>query len=375
LSRQNHFFDAIGMRVAFSTIESERFVIETGYHVWKFNVSTGIKVRNCRIELPAGADDITVANVEKHIDLRPKKNPFILERKEFPYFSSFRLTISFVTRPRLDGVISYVKEETGVTNSRHCIKTITVENKQNYPLERIHLARTLDFEPPSFEVEEVTSKGAEKILTAQVETSKDKMGRITKAVLTWDVNFQARQRKIFHISYDLPREEEGIASAITRLIIHSNLLFKQITGVENIFKDSMLVADILHTPCVSEKDFTTKIGVLSQLFDVPLDPLRKLLGGMVDKEWQSLRLLDEWLKRSSHNDPVIIKTWRKMVEIRNKSPPFHGPDASIIQLCEFFDQKYPPDYVDFWVCIINKLKETLHAFVGVLQNAKEKSPP
>jgi hypothetical protein len=362
------------MKVDSSSIESEKFVIDTVYHVWIFNIRTGIKAQNCEIELLEGADDIAVASVEDHINLRPKKSPFILERRELPFFSSVELTVSFVTRPRIDGVISYVKEETEVANGRQCTKTITVQNKQNYPLERIHLARTLDFEPPSFEVEELTSQGAVQVLTAQVETSKDMMGRTTKAALTWEVSFQPSQQKVFRASYTLSREEEGIASAMTRLVIQSSLLFKQITGVENIFKDSMLIADILHTPCTFEKDFAHKIGILCQLFDVPLDPLRHLLGEVVNKDWQSLKLLEEWLKVSDPNcDPTIIKTWRNIVEIRNKSPPFHRPDNKIIELCEFFDQKYPPDYLDLWVCITNRFKKTLQDFVEVLQRIKEKS--
>ena len=360
-------FPTLSIRARLSRVESERFVVDRTYHTRVYRISTGLKLRNCKIELPKGAEDITVTSVEHGINLRPKTNVFILKKKNLPLLSRFELLVTFVTRPRMDEVVSYVSEESEIGNGRFFVKMITVQNRQNYVVERIRLERALDFEPPMFKVEELSFEGTIKVPTALIETSRDDLGRIAKSALSWETNFSPLQRKRFRVSYVLPVEEEKIASTITKLIIQANLLFKPITSVEQIFRDSMLVADELHTPCRSDRDFANKIGVLCQLFDVKLQPLRQLLGENIDQNWQSIKLIEEWLQRSGFTyDSVMIETWRNIVEIRNKSPPFHRPDSRIIELCKFFDQDYPPHYPDFWICIINKFKESLQHFVEVL---------
>jgi hypothetical protein len=363
-------FPALGITARFSRIESERFVIDRTYHTWVYDIWTGLKLRNCRIELPKGAEDITVTNVEHDINLRPETNVFTLEKRTLPFLSRFELFVSFVTRPRMDEVVSYVSEESEIANHRRYAKIITVQNRQSYVIERIRLKRAMDFEPRIFKVEELSLEGDIEVVTALVETSRDKYGRVAKSFLSWETNFSPLERKRFRISYELLAEEERTATIITKLVIQANLLFKQITSVKQIFRDTMLIADELHTPCRSERDFANKIGVLCQLFDVKLRPLRQLLGNNVDQNWQSIKLLEEWLQRSGlAYDSSMIETWRNIVEIRNKSPPFHQPDNRIIELCKFFNQGYPPDYPDFWISIINKLKESLQHFVEVLGTA------
>ena len=240
-------FSLRGIRARFSRVQSERFVVDRTYHTWMYHVSTGLKPRNCKIELPKGAEDITVTSVEHGINLRPKTNVFILGRKNLPSFSSFELFVSFVTRPRMDEVISYVSEESEIANSRRCAKIITVENRQNYVIERIRLERPLDFEPPKFKVEDLSPEGITEVSTGLIETSKDNLGRTTKSVLSWETNFSALKRKRFRISYEFPFEEEKIASSITKLVIQANLLFNKMTSVKQIFRDTMLVGDELHT--------------------------------------------------------------------------------------------------------------------------------
>lgn len=363
-------FPALGMRATFSRIESEKFVIDRTYHTWVYDISTGLKIRNCKIKLPTGAEDIMATSIEHDINLQPKTNVFTLEKRKLPFLSRFELFISFVTRPRMDEVVSYVSEEPEIGNHRRYVKIITVQNRQSYVVERIRLTRAMDFEPRIFKVEELSPEGDIEVTTTLIETSRDNLGRIAKSFLSWETNFSPLKRKRFRISYELPSEEEKTATIITKLVIQANLLFKQITSVEQIFRETMLIADELHTPCRSERDFSNKIGVLYQLFDVKLQPLRRLLGNSVDQNWQSIKLLDEWLQRSGLTyDSSMIETWRNIVEIRNKSPPFHQPDSRIIELCKFFEQGYPPHYPDFWICIINKLKDSLQHFVEVLGTA------
>jgi len=357
----------IGIKVKFSRVESERFVIDRTYHTWVYHVSTGLKVRDCKIQLPKGAEDVTVTNGEYSINLQPETFGFVLSKKKLPFFSSFEFHVSFVTRPRIDEVISYIDEKSEIVNSRYCIKSITVKNKQNYVIDRIRLERTIDFEPPIFKVEELTAEGAVKIITGLKETSKDTMGRITKSVLTWETNFSSRECKNFRVSYELPIEKENIPSTIIKSVTDANLLFNEVTSIEKIFRDSMLIADELHTICKSDRDFAHKIGVLCQLFDVPLQPLRELLKANVDENWQSIKLIEEWLKQEGISyDSLMIKTWKYIIGIRNKSPPFHQPDSRIITFCEFFDQSYPPNYSDFWICILSKFKKSIEEFVNVL---------
>jgi len=356
----------MGSRASFSRIESERFVVDRAYHIWIYHVSTRLKLGHCKIELPKSAEEITVTDIERGISFRSETNVVILEKKYLSFFSSFELSVSFVTRPRMDEVISYVSEEPEVADSRHCVKKIIVQNKQTYEIDRIRLERILDFEPPVFKVEELSAGGTTKEILGLIETSKDNLGRTTKSVLTWETSFHPLERKSFRISYESKIEEEKIATSIVKFVTQANLLFKKATSVEQVFQDSMLIADELHTPLKSDRDFAHKIGSLCQLFEVPLDPLRKLLNVKANEGWRSIKLIEEWLKQKGLSDPTMVKTWRYIVGIRDKSLPFHHPDGRIIRFCEYFGQNYPPNYFDFWICILDKFKESIEKFVGIL---------
>lgn len=361
-------FSLLGIKTRRCRIESEEFTIDRVNHTWIYEVRTGLKLFNGLIELPKNAENISVVNTEYDTNLQPKEHRFELKGKDFPYFKLLELMVSFVTRPRLDEVILYQSEEVEVGNHGEWIRIITVENKQNYTLNRIRLERSLDFEPSTFRVEELTvQRPADITQNASVNISKDNLSRTAKSIIAWETSFSRREVKRFRLSCKFLMEEAHIASEIVDLVMQSNVLFNKITKVEEIFFDTMLVANELHTHCRSERDFPHKIGVICQLFEIKLNPLRKLLK-KANKNWRSIKLIDEWLKESEFSyDPTITQTWENIVQLRNASPPFHKPDARVIRLCEFFGQNYPPNYPELWKGIMNKFKVSLENFVDVLK--------
>jgi hypothetical protein len=167
-------------------------------------------------------------------------------------------------------------------------------------------------------------------------------------------------------------EEENIANSIIDLITQANLLFEKATSVKQVFHESLQIAKELHIRLKSESDFANKIGSLCQLFEVPPDPLRKLLNTEEvqkrarEENWRSIKLIEEWLRQENLYDSEIIETWKYIVNVRNKSPPFHKPDKEIISICGYFGQNYPPNYIDFWTCILDKFKKSLEKFVNIL---------
>lgn len=358
----------LGIKARRCRIESEEFTIDRVNHTWIYEVSTGLKLSNGLIELPKNAENINVVNMEYDINLQPKEHRFELKTKDFPYLKLLELMVSFVTRPRRDEVILYESEEVEVGNHGEWIRIITVKNRQNYTLNRIGLERSLDFEPSTFRVEELTAQGPVDITqNASVDISKDNLGRTAKSIIAWETSFSRREVKRFKLSCKFLMEEANIASETINLVVQSNVLFNKITKVEEIFFDTMLVANELHTPCGSERDFPNKIGVICQLFETKLDPLRKLLK-KANKNWRSIKLIEEWLKESGLSyDPDITQTWENIVQLRNASPPFHKPDARVIRLCEFFGQNYPPNYPELWKGIMNRFKVSLENFVDVLK--------
>lgn len=361
----------LGIKAKLSRIESEEFNIDQVNHNWIYEVNIGIKLFNGLIELPENAENITVTNPEYNISLQPKEHKFKLERKIFPYFQILELAVSFVTKPRLDQIISYISEDEVIGNKDEWIRNITVKNKRNYEIKKIRLERSIDFEPSTFKIQELTSSGSIILPSAFVQISKDTQSRTAKStILAWETGFSKGETKQFNLYCKYPSQEVPIASQIVSLVNKSNLLFEEITSVKQLFRESMLVADELHTTCRAERDFSHKVGVLCQLFEVKLEPLRKLLRN-ADPSWRSIKLLEEWLNNSGVSyDSEIIQTWRNIVELRNASPPFHRPDRRVLRLCEFFGQGYPPNYVELWSSVINKLKDSFEKLLEALRTLR-----
>lgn len=353
--------------------ETEEFILDRVYHTWIYEVFTGIKLSDCIIELPRDAESINVINTNYSINLQPNTPTFLLKRHDFPYWKKLELTISFVTRPRLDHVISYEHEEVEV-GEYEWIRVITIRNKQNYDIKKIRLERLLDFEPSAFKVEELMAdKPIDITQNALLEVSKDNIQRTARAMITWETHFSKLQTKLFKLQCRFTFENSGAAAQITSLVTQCNLLFGECTSVEEVFRESMQAAIELHTPCRSEKDFAHKIGIICQLFDVKLAPLRKILQGDFDLQWGSIKLIGKFLEESGVPfDSNMIQTWRNIVELRNASPPFHKANARVVRLCEYFGQNYPPNYLELWRGTINKFKSSLEAFVKVLQTIREK---
>lgn len=351
-----------GIHVNRARVEAE-FVVDTVNHTWTYKVETGLKLVGCQIKLPKYAENIQVVNIEHNIHLQPKENIFELEKRYLPYFKKLELFVSFLTKPRLDQVIVYHPEESEVSNMEW-IRVIKVQNIQNYDVRRVRLERMIDFEPSDVKVEELTAKGSSDITsTVLLETCEDSMHRTVKCRVTWETSFSKGETKRFRLAC----KEVSVPAQIAELISQCNLLFNEITSCEEVFKESMRVAVELHTSCKSDKDFTQKVGVLCNLFEIKLECLRSQLKHY-DEEWKSIRLVEELLNEHgiSYNKDMI-EIWRSILEFRNASTPFHRADGRVVRLCEFFGQEFPPKYVELWKGVMLKFKHSLELFIEALK--------
>mgnify|MGYP001043964643 CR=1 FL=1 len=348
----------------------EEFIIDTVNHTWIYEVETGLKLFSCQIQLPKYAENIHVVNTEHNIHLQPKENMFELEKRHLPYLKKLEASISFSIKPRFDQVILYQPEEPEASN-REWIRIITVQNIQDYDVKRIRLERMIDFEPSDLRVEEITVGGPLDITSSLLlETCKDSMHRTIKCRITWETNFSKGETKRFRLAC----KEISIPQQIADLVNQSNLLFNEITSCEEVFKESMRVATELHTPCRSERDFTHKVGVICNLFEIELKGLRKLVKS-AHEEWGSIRLIEELLdERCIPYDREMIQIWQNIVDFRNASSPFHPTDSRVVGLCEFFGQSFPPNYSELWKGVMLKFRNSLEIFVKVLQTMRQSGP-
>jgi len=158
----------------------------------------------------------------------------------------------------------------------------------------------------------------------------------------------------------------ALADAIISRIRKCNLLFESKTKAKQ-FKENIEIANQLHTPCDNEKDFIIKIGILPQIFDVELTPLKNLV---TKKDGGSINLIEQWLNESGITyDNNMILTWYIINKLRNDMEPFHTTKTDIIKDLEFFGHSYPvTDYSKLWEDILKTFWDSLAKWLEVLQS-------
>jgi len=163
------------------------------------------------------------------------------------------------------------------------------------------------------------------------------------------------------------------AVKITKLLTATNSMFKAKKGA-TLFRspDVKLVTEIL-TPCQNHPQFVTKIARLSNLFDVPLRPLRKLVNEPENK--RSIKLVEQWLSEQRDDEPIMIKIWESIITLRN-AEPIHPNISSekeglISDALSFFNSTYPiSDYSTLWDKILGKFVNSLESWETILQSLK-----
>jgi hypothetical protein len=157
----------------------------------------------------------------------------------------------------------------------------------------------------------------------------------------------------------------ALAASIVEELVACNMLTNQKLGFES-FSCSPETINALHTACKDADDFKLKIGALANLFSIDLKPLRALIRNAQD-DWKSIKLLEEWAKQNSVAfEPTMFEVWRKIVDMRNSTFPYHATDQRFLSLVSYFGQSYPPKYPELWKGVLTKLVVTTAEFRNLL---------
>jgi len=161
-----------------------------------------------------------------------------------------------------------------------------------------------------------------------------------------------------------------IAAQIVDELRTINILFNNITGIQNLFSEDIQVVSQLHTPCRTREDYWMKIGSLALLFEREVKSLRKLVKNPAPA-WKSIKLIEVWLQQNNiPYDLELVQVWKNIKELRNATFPYHSGDARIVNILQFFDQGFPPDYTKLWDPILEKFLESLRKFRATLVATK-----
>jgi len=180
---------------------------------------------------------------------------------------------------------------------------------------------------------------------------------------------QREEIQVRNLTKDIERQER--ATDIIKKMTHANYLFQDRRRAELFKLDKPEILERLRKASIGEDDFVGKIASLASLFEVDVNPLRRLVP-KYDPSWKSITLVEEMLKSEKVQfDPDIVNIWRKIIELRN-STPIH-PDKPPISTLEFFGVTYPAvDYPILWENVLDKFQYSLNKFVKILFDLPKK---
>ena len=155
-------------------------------------------------------------------------------------------------------------------------------------------------------------------------------------------------------------ERSELAASIVTAIRHVNLLFSRKANGAVLLKEDMQIANSFFAPVTRPEDFVVHVGSLAVLFDVPLDPLRVQLSHF-DPGWKSIRLLESWNVEKGENQipSSVFETWKRIVDLRRYSFPFHAGSDEIVATVKSFGHGFPLDYGALWDDVLAKFFDTL----------------
>jgi len=132
-----------------------------------------------------------------------------------------------------------------------------------------------------------------------------------------------------------PKIGYGLPSEIVDEINEINFIVKALTGRnENLIDIKPEIATLLASPCYSVIDFEVKVGALASLLEMNISLLRTLLDKYnieYAKDEKSIKLLKRLFKAKGVEDTLIYEALdflKKVVDLRNKLPPYHRPSTS-----------------------------------------------
>lgn len=135
--------------------------------------------------------------------------------------------------------------------------------------------------------------------------------------------------------YRQPKIGYGLPSEILDEINEINFIVMALTGRnESLIDIKPEIATLLASPCYSVIDFEVKIGALASLLEMNISLLRTLLDKYnieYGKDEKSIKLLKRLFKAKRVEDASIYEALdflKKVVNLRNKLPPYHRPSTS-----------------------------------------------
>jgi len=157
------------------------------------------------------------------------------------------------------------------------------------------------------------------------------------------------------------------ATRIVNLIGTANIFMKTKRKAVLFREDIPKIIDELHTSCRDENHFVTKICTLQQLFEVSLDPLRKLV--QEPNGLRSIRLVEKWLEENKISyDSSMIRTWLHINSLRNMFPVHPEPPKELFEILTFFDTTFPPNHALLWDKILQKFAQSLEEWNRILES-------
>jgi len=179
------------------------------------------------------------------------------------------------------------------------------------------------------------------------------------------------QEKIQELAGESPDNVERavLATKIVDELVACNMLSKERLGFE-FFNCSPDIINALHTHCKDGNDFKIKIGALANIFEIDLKSFRARVSNAQD-DWKSIKLFEVWAGQNSVPfDPAMLDIWRKIVDMRNSTFPFHKTDQRFLLLVSYFGQSYPPNYPELWREILSKFAISTAKFRNLLSVLK-----
>lgn len=171
-------------------------------------------------------------------------------------------------------------------------------------------------------------------------------------------------------NYDDQLKNRELATRITTLLGNTNLIFDGKRDGAKLFReDNRRLISELYNPCQNEPEFVTKIACLTNLFEVPLEPLRNLVTD--PEERRSIKLVEKWLQDDNiQYNEEMIDTWTHLMVIRNAEPLHARTNAgNYLESLNFFGINYPiTNYGEAWTKILEKISISLELWQEILQN-------
>jgi len=170
--------------------------------------------------------------------------------------------------------------------------------------------------------------------------------------------------------YNTELERREQATGIVNVIGTANVLFDSKKQARLFREDVPLAIREFYTPCEDDHDFAAKLASLASLFEVPLDPLRRLVTAP-QAEWRSIKLVEQWISTTAIIfDPDMITTWKNIVNLRNMTP-IHATNRAgeLMQILGFFGEPtLPPNYQRLWDSVLRRFYVSLREWHKILQS-------